>query len=73
MRSTGDRVDYTDCLLMIRFFLGVFVIGFKIPQPGAISRARFLQVGRMYIIISLLLDNPVVRRVLSEKEVLEVQ
>ena len=68
-----DRGDYTDCLLMISFFLGVFVIGFKIPRPGAISRARFLQVGRMYMIIFLLLDNPVVRRVLSEEEVQEVE
>ena len=58
---------------MISFFLGVFVIGFKIPRPGAISRARFLQVGRMYMIIFLLLDNPVVRRVLSEEEVQEVE
>ena len=68
-----DRGDKTDCSLMMKFFLGVFVIGFKKPRPGAIIRARFLQVGRMYLIIFLLLDNPVVRRVLSEEEVQEVE
>ena len=37
-----DCGDYTDCQTMC-FFLGIFVIGFKIPRPGAIMRARFLQ------------------------------
>ena len=41
-KHNQDRGDYTDCQKMMCFFLGVFVIGFKIPRPGAIMRARFL-------------------------------
>ena len=68
-----SRGDYTDCLNMILFFLGVFIANFNIPRPGAISRARFLQIGRMYLIIYLLLDNPEVRLVLTVEEVREVE
>ena len=68
-----SRGDYTDCLNMILFFLGVFIANFNIPRPGAISRARFLQIGRMYLIIYRLLDNPEVRLVLTVEEVREVE
>ena len=58
---------------MILFFLGVFLHDFNIPRPGAISRTRFLQVGRMYLILFLLLDNPEIRLVLTVEEVREVE
>ena len=62
-----------DCLNLILFFLDVFLHDFNIPRPGAISRTRFLQVGRMYLIIFLLLDNPEIRLVLTVEEVREVE
>ena len=68
-----SRGDYNDCLNLILFFLGVFLHDFNIPRPGAISRTRFLQVGRMYLILFLLLDNPEIRLVLTVEEVREVE
>ena len=54
---------------MILFFLQ----DFNIPRPGAISRTRFLQVGRMYLILFLLLENPEIRLALTAEEVREVE
>ena len=65
--------DYNDCLNLILFFLGMFLHDFNIPRPGAISRTRFLQVGRMYLILFLLLDNPEIRLILTVEEVREVE
>ena len=63
---------YTDSLNLILIFLGVF-LQWSLPRPGAVSSARFMQIGVYYLIICLLLDVPEVREIFTDDEITEIE
>ena len=63
---------YTDSLNLILIFLGVF-LQWSLPRPGAVSSARFMQIGVYYLTICLLLDIPEVREIFTDDEITEIE
>ena len=63
---------YLDCIKLTLVFLGVKV-NMTLPRPCAVSRARFLQMCKYYLIMYLLLDTAGMQQLLSEEECEEVK
>ena len=63
---------YLDCIKLTLVFLGVKV-NMTMPRPCAVSRARFLQMCKYYLIMYLLLDTAGMQQLLSRDECEEVK